>query len=117
MAAAGAFKIEKDESQGRGNPHVIVGGRKEGALTLSGLEQVWQEVRKVAQLEDVRLHDLRHSFASVAVGGGASLPILGKLLGHTTVQTTARYAHLASEPLRTAADRISSVIADALETV
>jgi integrase len=98
----------------RGNPNVIVGGRKDAALTLSGLEQVWQEVRKVARLDDVRLHDLRHSFASVAVAGGASLPILGKLLGHTQAATTQRYAHLAADPLRQASEAIGNRINSAM---
>jgi site-specific recombinase XerD len=67
-------------------------------------------LRKKAGLEDVRLHDLRHSFASVGAGGGLSLPILGKLLGHNQPSTTARYSHLAEDPLRRAADQISGEI-------
>lgn len=98
----------------RRNPYVIAGGRTGKALTLSGLEQVWQEVRKVAKLEDVRMHDLRHSFASVAVAGGASLPIIGKLLGHTQSATTARYAHLAADPLKVASGAIAATIAAAM---
>jgi integrase len=62
----------------------------------------------------VRIHDLRHSFASSALGSGETLPIIGKLLGHTQVQTTARYAHLANNPLQNAADRISAKIARAM---
>jgi integrase len=62
-------------------------------------------------LADVRIHDLRHSFASGAVALGESLPMIGKLLGHTQVQTTARYAHLAADPLKAAAERVSSRIA------
>jgi site-specific recombinase XerD len=65
-------------------------------------------------LPDVRIHDLRHSFASSAVGLGESLPMIGKLLGHTQTQTTARYAHLADDPVRFAADRISAEIARAI---
>ena len=64
-----------------------------------------------AGLVDVRIHDLRHSFASGAVALGESLPIIGKLLGHTQVQTTARYAHLAADPVKAAAERVSSNIA------
>ena len=60
---------------------------------------------------DVRIHDLRHSFASGAVALGESLPMIGKLLGHTQVQTTARYAHLAADPVKAAAERVSSNIA------
>jgi integrase len=62
-------------------------------------------------LVDVRIHDLRHSFASGAVAVGESLPMIGKLLGHTQVQTTARYAHLAADPVKAAAERVSSNIA------
>ena len=62
-------------------------------------------------LVDVRIHDLRHSFASGAVALGESLPVIGKLLGHTQVQTTARYAHLAADPVKAAAERVSSNIA------
>ncbi len=62
-------------------------------------------------LADVRIHDLRHSFASGAVALGESLPMIGKLLGHTQVQTTARYAHLAADPVKAAAERVSTKIA------
>ena len=62
-------------------------------------------------LVDVRIHDLRHSFASGAVALGESLPMIGKLLGHTQVQTTARYAHLAADPVKAAAERVSTSIA------
>ena len=62
-------------------------------------------------LVDARIHDLRHSFASGAVALGESLPMIGKLLGHTQVQTTARYAHLAADPVKAAAERVSSNIA------
>jgi integrase len=96
------------------NPYFIVGGRPGTALTLSGLEQVWQVVRQEAQIEDVRLHDLRHSFASVAAGGGASLPIIGGLLGHKLAQTTKRYAHLAPSPLKAASDSVGQQVAAAM---
>ena len=67
-----------------------------------------------AGLVDVRIHDLRHSFASGAVALGESLPMIGKLLGHTQVQTTARYAHLAADPVKAAAERVTSNIASIL---
>ena len=70
-----------------------------------------QELDLPTGLVDVRIHDLRHSFASGAVALGESLPMIGKLLGHTQVQTTARYAHLAADPVRAAAERVSSNIA------
>ena len=98
-----------------GCPFVIAGSRQGRALSLAGLEQVWQVVRERAGLEDVRLHDLRHSFASVAVAGGASLPLIGGLLGHTQPSTTARYAHLSADPLRAAAEATAGTIAAAMK--
>lgn len=97
------------------NPHVIVGGNPGAALTLSGLEQVWQDVRAKAGLGDVRLHDLRHSFASVAAARGQSLPVIGALLGHTQAATTQRYAHLAANPLRAASEAVAAEIATAMQ--
>ena len=95
-----------------GNPYVIP-GKKNGAHFV-GMPKVWQRIRERANLEGVRLHDLRHSFASVGAGAGLSLPIIGKLLGHTQAATTQRYAHLAADPVRQAADRISGEIAAAM---
>jgi integrase len=63
----------------------------------------------------VRLHDLRHTYASFGASGGLGLPIIGRLLGHTPVATTARYAHLDNDPLRRASDAIATRIAAALE--
>jgi integrase len=98
-----------------GNPYVIA-GKKSGA-NLTDLQPPWQRIRQRAGLENVRLHDLRHSFASGAVALGESLPMIGKLLGHTQVQTTARYAHLASDPVKAAAQRISDEIARAVSGI
>jgi site-specific recombinase XerD len=78
------------------------------------LWHVWHFVRDRAGLgKDARLYDLRHSFASVGAGGGLSLPIIGRLLGHTQQRTTQRYAHLADDPVREAAARIAGAIASA----
>jgi len=101
-------KIERVEK----NPWVIV-GTKPGAR-LSDLQPFWQRVRARAGLKDVRIHDLRHTFASTALAAGQGLPMIGKLLGHTQVQTTARSAHLAADPVRTAADSISKRLAEAM---
>jgi integrase len=95
-----------------GNPWVIIGALPGARLT--DLQPFWQRVRARAGLEGVRIHDLRHTFASTAVAAGHSLPIIGKLLGHTQVQTTARYAHLAASPAMTAAESITSVLDQAL---
>lgn len=77
-----------------------------------GTPKVWQKIRIMADLNDVRLHDLRHSFASVAVSGGASLPIIGALLGHTDSTTTQRYAHLQNDPIRAASEATANKIAE-----
>ena len=66
-------------------------------------------------LDGVRLHDLRHTYASLGAGGGLGLPIIGRLLGHTQAATTARYAHLDNDPLRRASEAIGGRIAAALD--
>jgi integrase len=95
-----------------GNPHVIV-GQKVGA-SMVNLEKPWRAIRAMAGLNDVRLHDLRHAFASVAASSGMGLPIIGKMLGHTQAATTARYAHLASDPVKAAAAAVAGKIAAAM---
>jgi integrase len=74
------------------------------------LNNAWATVSKAARLDGVRLHDLRHSFASILVASGASLPMIGRLLGHTQTSTTARYAHLAVDPLRELVNRVGAVV-------
>ncbi|WP_247457679.1 site-specific integrase [Bradyrhizobium sp. 2] len=78
------------------------------------LNRPWRAVRKRAGIEDVRIHDMRHSFASVGAGSGLGLPIIGNLLGHTQTSTTQRYAHVAVDPAKRAADLIAAKIADAM---
>ncbi len=95
-----------------GNPYVFF-GRKEGQ-PLVNVKDPWIRIRKRAKLDDVRLHDLRHTFASHAVSGGLPLPIIGGLLGHTQAATTQRYAHLQHDPLREASERVGSGIAAAM---
>lgn len=96
-----------------GNPYICWGKREGGRLV--GLQRPWARIRSRADLEDVRLHDLRHSHAATGAGLGLGLPIIGKLLGHTQPQTTARYAHLADDPVREAAERVGGEIAAALQ--
>jgi integrase len=79
------------------------------------LKKPWGRITEAAELSGLRIHDLRHSFASIGAGGGMGLPIVGKLLGHTQPSTTARYAHLDADPVRAASDRIGNTIAAALE--
>ena len=92
-----------------GNPWVLP-GRKPGAH-LRKLDDAWQAVRSRAGLEGVRLHDLRHSFASRALALGEGLPMIGKLLGHARIETTSRYAHLARDSVRESAERVATSIA------
>ncbi len=75
----------------------------------------WHRIRASANLRDVRLHDLRHSFASVGAGAGLSLPMIGKMLGHTQAATTQRYAHLAADPVKQAAEQVGATIAAAMK--
>lgn len=75
------------------------------------IKAAWKAIRVAAQLDDVRIHDLRHSYASILASAGLSLPIIGQLLGHTQAQTTARYAHLFDDPLREATERAGSFLA------
>jgi integrase len=96
----------------QGNPFVIAG--KNAGARLINLQKPWRRIRAKAGLPDVRIHDLRHSFASVAAGKGMSLPVIGKLLGHTQASTTQRYAHLADDPLRTASNLIGAEISAAM---
>ncbi len=95
-----------------GSPFVFP-GRFPGAHR-ANLQRPWSILRHRAGLDDVRIHDLRHSFASRALALGESLTMIGKLLGHTQVQTTARYAHLARNSIQNAAARIADSIGDSL---
>lgn len=90
----------------RSGPWVVQGDAPGEHLV--NLGKAWRRIRKRAGLADVRLHDLRHSFASVGVGAGLSLPLIGALLGHRRTETTQRYAHLADDPVRAASDAIGS---------
>jgi integrase len=96
-----------------GNAFVIPGDRQ--GKHLVNLEKPWRKIRQLAQLPDVRLHDLRHSFASIGAGAGLGLPVIGALLGHSQAATTARYAHLASDPLQEAANLIGDRLASLLQ--
>ena len=96
-----------------GNPWVIPG--RQPGTHLRALSDAWEVIRARAQLEGVRIHDLRHSFASRALALGESLPMIGKLLGHSQVETTARYAHLARDSVHESAARVTeSLAADVL---
>jgi len=96
----------------RTGSYVIAGNDPEKPR--ADLKRPWEVIAKRAALCGIRIHDLRHSFASVGVGAGLGLPIIGKLLGHTQVQTTQRYAHLELDPVRRSADFIAVRLATAI---
>ena len=96
-----------------GNPHVIAGARRANAM--SNLQSHWATIRERAGLEDMRLHDCRHSFASRALALGESLPMIGRMLGHSEVKTTARYAHLARDSVHEAGERVAVRVEGLLE--
>lgn len=97
------------------NPHVICGDRAGHHLT--HLHKPWNRVRMDAGLQGVRIHDLRHTFASFAVNSGASLPLIGGLLGHAHPQTTARYAHLSHNPMAAVANSVGALVVSALKLI
>lgn len=78
-----------------------------GVSHFQGVEKIWRTVREAAGFPALRLHDLRHSFASVGLAHGDALPVIGAILGHADIKTTSRYAHLADDPVKKAADDIS----------
>jgi integrase len=78
---------------------------------ITTIKTFWQSVTRQAGLEGLRVHDLRHSFASVLASGGASLLLIAQLLGHTQAATTARYSHLVDSVQREAVERAGAVIA------
>ena len=94
------------------NPWVIPGTRP--GQRLSSIFEPWRRVRARAGLDDVRIHDLRHSYASRALALGESLPVIAKLLGHAQIQTTARYTHLTRDAVKDAATRVANDIAQDL---
>jgi integrase len=96
------------------NPYVIVGER-EGAH-LVNIQKIWRRIRRRASISDARIHDLRHSYASVAVAAGVGLFLTGKILGHLRNSTTERYAHLADDPVRQANDMVGRRISEALSS-
>lgn len=98
---AGVLRIEGSE---------FVFPASSGKQHFQGVERVWEKVRIAAGYPRLRLHDLRHSFASVGLARGEALPIIGAILGHADIKTTSRYAHLADDPVKHAADQISKAV-------
>jgi len=109
---AAALEIIEQIPKAIGADYIFPASRSDGWY--QGTPKVWNRIRESAELQNVRLHDLRHSFASVAASGGESLPIIGALLGHTHGDTTLRYAHLQPHSVRDASDKTSFAINSAL---
>jgi integrase len=109
-----ALDLLRTLPQMKGNAFVFPG--RVAGQPLVGLQKTWERVRLAARLDDLRLHDLRHGFASVGVNRGVSLALLQGLLGHASPLTTNRYTHLQTDPLRAEADGIAATIAEALKT-
>ena len=90
-----------------GNPYVFCGNLP--GTCLKDVKRAWQKIRTLAGIPDVRLHDLRHSFASFALKRGVDLYTVSKLLGHKNIATTTRYAHLELEHLKEATNKVAGV--------
>lgn len=110
---AGALQILTSIPHLEGSPYVFPAQRSDNHY--EGTPKVWRILRTMADLKDVRMHDLRHSFASIAVSGGASIPVIGALLGHTNSATTQRYAHLHDDPLKAASESVGNKISAVLD--
>lgn len=121
--SAVAVELLRNAPREKGSPWVITTRRRDGAgewTHLTNPNKSWYLIRDRASekeatapkvdLSGVRIHDLRHSFASVGAGAGLSLPLIGALLGHSEPSTTKRYSHLADSPLRTAADLVAGEV-------
>lgn len=113
--SAGAIALlnEMKREARPGARYVFPGRPKDDGTTgapLAGIKRTWATVCRTAALEDVRIHDLRHSYASILASSGLSLQIVGALLGHTQPRTTARYAHLYDDVLRDATERVGAVV-------
>jgi integrase len=112
VGAAVIELIERRRRHRKSGDQYVFPGQKSGE-PLKQLWHCWRFVQTHAGIGKARIYDLRHSFASVGAGGGLSLPIIGRLLGHSQARTTQRYAHLADDPVREAAEKITRVITGA----
>jgi integrase len=110
--SAAALAVLNDLPRVADNPFIIQGAKR--GSPRADLKRPWAAVCVHAGLEGVRIHDLRHSFASIGAGSGMGLPLLGSLLGHKQPATTQKYAHLDADPLRKAVNAIGATISSAL---
>ena len=111
---SGALVLLADLSAKRGESQFVFPDPDDPTRPVRNIDYAWACIRGEAALPHVRIHDLRHTFASIGLSGGLSLAFIGKLLGHKRVQTTARYAHLIDDPVKDAADSIASTIGGAM---
>lgn len=114
LSAAAIALLEEMKREARPGARFVFPGRPKADGTdgapLSEIKRTWATVCRVAGLDDVRIHDLRHSYASILASSGLSLQVVGALLGHTQPRTTARYAHLYDDVLRDATERVGAVV-------
>ena len=105
-----AEETSKAKAASKELPVWVFPGRTKGGPR-EGIKRPWTEIIETAGLKSaVRVHDLRHTYASILASSGLSLPIIGQLLGHTQASTTHRYSHLFDDPLRAATDRVGAII-------
>jgi len=109
--AADEYNAKRRPGQPKRDPSPYLFPGKGTDVPMVEIKTAWAAIRKAARLDDgVRLHDLRHSYASILASEGLSLPVIGALLGHTQPGTTARYAHLLDDPLRAATERVGAIV-------
>ena len=104
--------LKRQQQQGLAGPFIFPS--RKGGKHFVNLRKAWVQVCERAEVEGFRLHDLRHTAASIAVGKGVSLPVIGKVLGHSQAQTTSRYAHVDTDPALRAVNEIGNVVGQAL---
>jgi len=115
LSNASVELLELQRKISRHPDSIFVFPGRDGDKPLVNISKPWTAICERAELEGVRLHDLRHTHASIAVGQGVGLPIIGKLLGHSQTQTTARYAHVDSVPALQAVNTVGDVITGAVQ--
>jgi integrase len=113
-AKAELAKSRKLDPEAKINPALFPGSRDREQQ--GDLKKFWASLCASAKIEGVRVHDLRHSYASYLASAGLSLPIIGALLGHSQPSTTQRYAHLLDDPLRAATDKVGTIVSNAMIT-
>jgi len=106
------LKTQKVVGRNPNSGYIFPGAKADGHII--NLSKPWKQICEEAKLTDIRIHDLRHTAASIAVGQGVSLQIIGRLLGHSQTQTTARYAHVDNDPALAAANVVGNVLKGAL---